>query len=200
MKTRAFGTLLSWGISYLVFIHQCILQQMRTADVSKMSFHPHAGEGLLSCLMLFNCSHGFPRTLASGLPSFWSRKMWKSRGRGGERTAWSSVPAGFPGTSIWVSKAADQISSWGHAVLGLGESGCWSEQLGDTARVGDGHTRTIEPLAQFLSQWSMSSRTGSIGSQRMLCVPVLGTEHMLSSHILSLLETSDIWRMRRTGK
>lgn len=83
-------------------------------------------------------------------------------------------------------------------MLGSRDIGHWSEQLGDTARISDGHTRTIELLAESLSQASMSSRNGSIRLQRMLCVPVLGTEHMLSSHSLPLLETSDMCRMRRT--
>lgn len=178
---RALGTLLSRDISYLVFIDPCILREMRTADVSKMCFHPHAGEGLLCWPMLFNCSRGLPGTLAGWVfPAEWLAKLLVQEDVEQQRQRWRTYSpvfrsSRFPDTSIWVSKAADQISSWGHAVLGSGwgEIGCWSEQLGDMARIGDGRARTIEPLIQSLSQPSVPSRSGSIRSQRMLRVPVV---------------------------
>lgn len=98
---------------------------------------------------------------------------------------------GFLAHPFGSPKLQIRSAAGGHAVLGFGEIGHWSEQLGDMARISDGHTRTIELLAQSLSQPSISSRNASIRSQRMLCVPVLGTEHMLSTHILPLLETLD---------
>lgn len=88
-------------------------------------------------------------SLSTALPSFWSRKMWNSRGRSRKHTAWSSVPEGFPGTSIWGSEASDQFSSRGYAVLGSEEMGHWSEQLlGKVARIDDGHTRYTD-IAPF---------------------------------------------------
>lgn len=45
-------------------------------------------------------------------------------------------------------------------VLGSQEIGLCSEQLGEMARLGDGHTRAIEPLPRSPSQPPMTSRNG----------------------------------------
>lgn len=70
-------------------------------------------------------------------------------------------------------------------MLGSEEMGHWSEQLlRKVARMDDGHTRSIQTLPHSPRQPSIPSRSGSIRWQRMLSVPILGTKHMMSSHIL----------------
>lgn len=97
--------------------------------------HMLGGESIIMADAVFLFIRGSWNPGRMGLPcqvpgqAFWSRKMWNSRGRSRKHTAWSSVPGGFPGTSIWGSEASDQFSSRGYAVLGSEEMGHWSEQL-----------------------------------------------------------------------
>lgn len=69
---------------------------MRTADVSQMCFHPHAGEGLLPWLMLFNCSCGLLGTLTGWVfPDGWLAKLLVQEDVKQQRQRWRTYSLVF---------------------------------------------------------------------------------------------------------
>lgn len=74
---------------------------MRAADVSTMCFHPHAGEGLLRWLMLFNCSLGLPGTLAGWVfPAEWLAKLLVQEDVAQQRQTWGTCSMVFCASRI----------------------------------------------------------------------------------------------------
>lgn len=138
--TRASGTLLSWEISYS-FIDQRTLQEMRTADVSRVCLRPHAGEGsAMTAAAVLLCARGSWNPGRMSLPC---RVACQAFGPGRNGTAEAEVeniqhgprcqqdflayPFGAP--ELQISLVAEDMRCFGRRRLDAGVSSCWGKWL-----------------------------------------------------------------------
>lgn len=139
--TRASGTPLSLESSYS-FIDQCILQEMRTADVSKMCSHPHAGGGgsimMADAVFLFIWGSWNPGRM--GLPCQVPCQAFGPGRCGTAEAGVESIQRGprcqkdflahpFGALKLQSSLVAEDMRCWGRRRWDTGVSSCWGKWL-----------------------------------------------------------------------